>query len=37
MRVLNPFNRDRIIESVRKTGRLMVIDGGGQTVVLPPK
>ena len=28
VRILNPLNPDRIIESVRKTGRLMVIDGG---------
>ena len=28
VRVLNPFNPNRVIKSVRKTGRLMVIDGG---------
>ena len=26
-RVLNPFNPDLIIESVRKTGKLLVLDG----------
>ena len=28
VRVLNPLNADLIIESVRKTGRLIVVDGG---------
>ena len=28
LRVLNPLNVDSIIESVKKTGRLLVLDGG---------
>jgi pyruvate/2-oxoglutarate/acetoin dehydrogenase E1 component len=28
VRVLNPFNPTRIVESVQKTGRLLVVDGG---------
>lgn len=31
IRVLNPFDPSKIIESVRKTGRLLVIDGGWRT------
>lgn len=28
LRVLNPFNSDLIVQSVQKTGRLLVVDGG---------
>lgn len=31
LRVLNPFNPEVVVESVRKTGRLLVIDGGWRT------
>jgi acetoin:2,6-dichlorophenolindophenol oxidoreductase subunit beta len=31
LRVLNPFDSSLIVESVRKTGRLLVIDGGWRT------
>jgi acetoin:2,6-dichlorophenolindophenol oxidoreductase subunit beta len=31
LRVLNPFNPNIIIESVKKTGRLLVVDGGWET------
>jgi pyruvate/2-oxoglutarate/acetoin dehydrogenase E1 component len=31
LRVLNPFRSDVIVESVRKTGRLLVVDGGWRT------
>lgn len=31
LRVLNPFNPNLIAESVRKTGRLLVVDGGWRT------
>lgn len=31
LRVLNPFKPDPVVESVRKTGRLLVIDGGWRT------
>jgi acetoin:2,6-dichlorophenolindophenol oxidoreductase subunit beta len=31
LRVLNPFNPDRIIQSVCKTHRLLVVDGGWRT------
>lgn len=31
MRILNPFQSDLIVESVKKTGRLLVVDGGWRT------
>lgn len=31
LRVLNPLRTDAIMESVRKTGRLLVVDGGWRT------
>ena len=31
LRVLNPFRPEEILESVRKTGRLLVVDGGWRT------
>ena len=31
LRVLSPFNPKKIIESVEKTGRLLVVDGGWKT------
>jgi pyruvate/2-oxoglutarate/acetoin dehydrogenase E1 component len=31
LRVLNPFKPDLIIESVKRTGRLLVVDGGWKT------
>ena len=31
VRVLNPFNPSVIVESVKKTGRLLVVDGGWKT------
>jgi pyruvate dehydrogenase E1 component beta subunit len=31
LRVLNPFNPDEIVCSVKKTGRLLVVDGGWRT------
>jgi len=31
LRVLNPFNPDVIVDSVRKTGRLLVVDGSWRT------
>lgn len=31
LRVLNPFREDLIVESVRRTGRLLAIDGGWRT------
>lgn len=31
LRVLNPFQPDVVVRSVRKTGRLMVVDGGWRT------
>lgn len=31
LRVLNPFNPNLVVESVKKTGRLLVVDGGWQT------
>ncbi len=31
LRVINPFNPEEIITSVKKTGRLMVVDGGWRT------
>ena len=31
LRVINPLRYDEIIHSVRKTGRLCVVDGGGKT------
>lgn len=31
LRILNPFNPDVIVNSVKKTGRLLVVDGGWRT------
>ena len=31
LRVLNPMNADAVVESVRRTGRLLAIDGGWRT------
>lgn len=31
LRVLNPFDPTRVVESVRKTGRLLAVDGGWKT------
>ena len=31
LRILNPFNPDVIVKSVKKTGRLLVVDGGWRT------
>lgn len=31
LRVINPFNPELIIDSVKKTGRLLVVDGGWRT------
>ena len=31
LRTLNPFKPDLIIESVKRTGRLLVVDGGWKT------
>jgi pyruvate dehydrogenase E1 component beta subunit len=31
IRVLNPFRPETIVQSVRKTGRLLVVDGGWRT------
>ena len=33
-RILNPFNPSKIIKSVKKTGRLLVVDGGWKIVGL---
>ena len=31
LRVVNPLNRDQIVESVRRTGALLAVDGGWET------